>query len=229
MTFAAVIPALDEAAALPATLDALRAAARGHAVETVVVDGGSRDATRAVAAERGARVVSATGGRGAQVHAGVAATASDAVLVLHADTWLPAGAFDAMRRALEDPAVSGGAFRKAFRDGPAALRRGARWRSAALFHATGILMGDQAMFARRESLERSGGVPRQPLMEDVELSRRLARAGRVVLLDAAVSTSGRRFERRGVARTWALMAALLAGHWMGVPPARLARWYRGKG
>ena len=106
--------------------------------------------------------------------------------------------------------------------------RGGRWRSEWFFRLTGNLLGDQAMFVARAALERAGGVPLQPLLEDVQLCGRLRKLGKLVLLDAEVSTSGRRFEKRGPWRTWALMGWILAAHWVGVRPEILDRWYRGR-
>lgn len=226
MDFAVVIPVRDEAHSIGEALGSVRRAAGGRTVEVLVVDGGSRDGTPALAAGLGARVVSAEGGRGGQLAAGVRATTAGVVVLLHADTWLPADAFDAVERVLSDRSVVGGGFRKEFRDGPELVRRGARRRSEVFFRLTGIVLGDQSMFVRRDALERVGGIPRQPLMEDVELCRRLAWAGRLELADAVVSTSGRRFGKRGPWGTWWLMARILAAYWIGVPPATLERWYR---
>jgi len=227
VTFTVVIPALDEARGLPATIGSVWRAAAGRAVELLVVDGGSRDGTRRIAGALGASVCSATGGRGGQLAEGARRASGDTVLMLHADTWLPDDAFAAVERTLRDPEVVGGGFRKSFRDGPASVRRGSRWRSVMFFVLTGIVLGDQALFVRRAALERVGGVPVQPLLEDVELSRRLGTVGRLALADAEVSTSARRFARRGPLRTWLLMGGVLAGHWLGVPPRILDRWYRG--
>ena len=229
MTFSVVIPTLDEASGLADTLAAVREAAAaesGRDVEVVVVDGGSADATVEIAASLGVRVLRAKGGRGAQLRAGALCTSGEALVFLHADTWLPAGAFTAMEGALADPEVAGGGFRKSFRDGPWGLRRGGEFRSAGFFRVTGRLFGDQAIFARRTLLDTVGGVPSQPLMDDLELCRRLRTSGRLVLVGSVVSTSGRRFAVHGLARTWWLMARVLAGYWLGVEPEVLDRWYR---
>ncbi len=113
MTFSVVIPTLNEAASLPGTLSAaLRAQAAGnalgHTVGIVVSDGGSTDATRALAQAAGVRVFSAPPGRGRQMAAGIQATEGDVVVLVHADTWLPETAFVAMATALQDPQVVGG-------------------------------------------------------------------------------------------------------------------------
>lgn len=215
MTFSVVIPTLNEAAALPATLESVRCAAIGHAVDVVVSDGGSNDGTRSVAASwRGLsiQVLRGPSGRGRQLAAGIAASSADVFLLLHADTWLPRDAFNAIARRLSGaPHVVGGGFRKNFRDAPPLLRFGAVGRSMLYFRLTGLLFGDQAMFVRRTALEQCGGMPDWALVEDLELSRRLCRVGELALLQEVVQTSGRRFGQHGTLRTWWRMARV---QWM---------------
>ena len=205
-----VVPTLDEAEALPATL----AAARQPGVcEVIVVDGGSRDGTLAVARPLADRVL-----------AGAAAARADVLLFLHADTRLPAGYAQAVAGALADPAVVGGRFD--VRLDAAGLAYRALGRLISLrSRLTRVATGDQAIFVRRVVFERLGGYPLVPLMEDVALSRAMKRAGRVACLSETVTTSARRWQRHGVARTVLLMWALRAAYYAGVPPARLARVY----
>jgi hypothetical protein len=94
--------------------------------------------------------------------------------------------------------------------------------------ASGISTGDQAIFVRREVFETMGGYPDMPLMEDIELSRRLKRRGRLAALPLRVTTSARKWEREGALRTMALMWALRFLYMVGVSPARLHRWYYGR-
>lgn len=215
MTFSVVIPTLNEAAALPATLESVARAAVGHRVQVIVSDGGSTDSTRELAAGFvgvPVRVLTGTAGRGRQLEAGIVASSGEVVVLLHADTWVPQEAFAAISRRLSsEPEVVGGGFRKAFRDGPALLRFGAVMRSGLYFRLTGCLFGDQAMFVRRSALDRSGGMPTWALMEDLELSRRLRKVGGLVLLSEVVRTSGRRFGQQGTLRTWWRMARV---QWM---------------
>lgn len=220
-----VIPALDEAANLPATLAALGPDAH----EVVVVDGGSVDATVETARRAGARVLAAPRGRGRQLAAGAEAATGDVLLFCHADCRLPAGWGRAVRRALErDPRVVGGAFRLGIasrRPSLAVIAAVANVRS----RLTGHPYGDQALFARADAYRASGGFAALPLMEDIDLCRRLWRVGRLVQLPAAVLVSPRRWEREGAlyatARNW-LLAALF---YLGADPARLARWYEDEG
>ncbi len=170
-----VVPTLDEAEALPATL----AAARQPGVcEVIVVDGGSRDGTLAVAGPLADRVLRAPRGRAQQMNAGAAAARADVLLFLHADTRLPAGYAQAVAGALADPAVVGGRFD--VRLDAAGLAYRALGRLISLrSRLTRVATGDQAIFVRRAVFERLGGYPLVPLMEDVALSRAMKRAGRV--------------------------------------------------
>jgi len=221
VTLSVVVPTLDEAEALPATL----AHARQPGVrELIVVDGGSHDGTLAVARALADRVLEAARGRAQQMNAGAAAACGDVLLFLHADTRLPAGYAQAVAGALADPAVVGGRFDVQL--DAAGLTYRALGRLISLrSRLTRVATGDQAIFVRRAVFERLGGYPLVPLMEDVALSRALKRAGRIACLGEAVTTSARRWQRHGVARTVLLMWALRAAYYAGVPPARLARIY----
>ena len=220
-TLSVVVPTLDEAEALPASL----AAARQPGVhEVIVVDGGSRDGTLAVARARADRVLEAPRGRARQMNAGAAAARGDVLLFLHADTRVPAGYARAVARALADPAVVGGRFD--VRLDAAGLAYRALGRLISLrSRLTRVATGDQAIFVRRAVFERVGGYPLVPLMEDVALSRAMKRVGPIACLRDTVTTSARRWQRHGLARTVVLMWALRAAYYAGVPPARLARVY----
>ncbi|MCA1635058.1 MAG: TIGR04283 family arsenosugar biosynthesis glycosyltransferase [Acidobacteria bacterium] len=216
-----IIPALNEARSIGATLDALALA--GESVEVVVVDGGSTDGTGDVARGRGALVVKAERGRGAQMHAGALAARGDAFWFLHADTLAPADAAERIAAALRDPRVVGGNFRVRF-DG---MRRAARfltWLYPQL-RRLGLCYGDSAIFVRRDAYESAGGFKPYPIFEDLDLLRALWRLGRVVHLDSTVVTSSRRFEGRSFALAFARWAALQTLYWLGVHPRTLGRLY----
>jgi rSAM/selenodomain-associated transferase 2 len=213
----AIIPALNEATTIAAAIDAARAAG---VAEVIVADGGSSDETVAVAASRGARVITGESLRAAQINRGIDAASHENVVVVHADTLLPAGAAAAIEQALVNGAVFG-AFRVRFPEG------GARLATVAFMINTRTRItrkpwGDQAQFGRRETLR----YPKFPIMEDYELARRMKRAGRVAILPLAVSTSGRRFLAKGVMRTAILNWGIILAYHCGVSPERLARWYR---
>ena len=219
---AIVVPMLDEAATLPALLVHL-AGWRARGCEVVLVDGGSRDDSVAMARAAGLRVVVAERGRARQMNAGAQACGGALLLFLHADTRLPEAADAMVCAALAVQAW--GRFDVHIDGRPRMLRV-----VAALMNLrsrlSGIATGDQAIFVRRDVFEAVGGFPDQPLMEDIELSCRLLRVSRPACLRARVRTSGRRWEQRGVWRTILLMWRLRWAYWRGVPAERLAEAYR---
>ena len=224
-TLAIVIPVLNEAPRLPATLAALAAEA---AAEIVVVDGGSDDDSVAVARGAGARVIFAARGRGAQLAAGVAATAAPWLLLLHADTVLAPswGAVVARFIAAPEAGARAGYFRFALAERAPWARRLARvvaWRARVL----GLPYGDQGLVISRALLERSGGIAALPLMEDVDLVRRLGRR-RLVPLAADAVTSAARYGRGWRRRSFRNLVCL-GLYYLGVKPARLAGLYHGGG
>jgi rSAM/selenodomain-associated transferase 2 len=218
-----IIPVLDEEAEIAHVLAAL-APLRSRGVETIVVDGGSRDRTVALAAPLADRVIAAPRGRAVQMNAGAVAATGDVLLFLHADTRLPA---EADRLVLDGLARSGrqwGRFDVRISGRHPLLRV-----VAALMNIrsrlTGIATGDQAMFVRRDLFERVGGFPAIPLMEDVAFSRAAKRVGEPLCLSPRAITSGRRWEQRGVMRTILLMWRLRLAYSLGAAPARLAHLY----
>jgi len=213
-----VVPALNEAAGIAGCLDALAPLrARGH--EVIVADGGSTDGTPQIAAPLADRVIAARHGRAVQMNAGAAVAAGDALVFLHADTRLPPGADRLVREALG--AHAWGRFDVAIdSDDP-------RLAVIAFFinrrsRLTGIATGDQAIFVRREAFP---GFPPIALMEDVAFSRSMKQVSPPACLAARVTTSARRWERRGVARTVLLMWRLRYDYWRGADPDELARRY----
>ena len=215
---AIVIPTLNEAARIRAALEALAPLrARGH--EVIVVDGGSEDATMALALPLATHVVKAPRGRALQMNAGARAARGDALVFLHADTRLPAHADELVLGALErsswgrfDVEIEG--RHRLLKTVAAAMNLRSR--------LTGIATGDQAIFVRRDAFP---GFPEIALMEDIALSRELKRRGRPACLRERVRTSGRRWEARGVLRTIFLMWRLRLLYALGVAPQRLAREY----
>ena len=221
-----VIPALNEAAGIEATLQALQPL-RLRGVELVLADGGSSDSTPTLAQPWVDAVVDAPRGRALQMNAGAARARASVLLFLHADTRLPPLADVLVLQAVQrsDKGACWGRFDVRIEGRPWMLRV-----VAALMNlrsrASGIATGDQAIFITREAFERVGGFPEQVLMEDIEISRRLKRLGRPACLRARVCTSGRRWEQRGVWRTIVLMWRLRWRYWRGESPARLAEAYR---
>lgn len=218
-TIAILIPALDEEENLRIRLPALL----GVADEVVVSDGGSRDATARVAAELGARVVTGPPGRGGQLNRAAAAASAEVFLFLHADSSLPPGALDRVREALAKGA-DGGAFLVSFDSRRRALRLGARLINlrTRLTHAP---LGDQAQFVTRHAFEALDGYREWPILEDLDFIRRLRRHGRLAILPDHVTTSARRFETRGIARTITVNWVIWILYCLGVSPLRLGRLY----
>ncbi len=216
-----VIPALDEAENVEAAI----ASAAAPGVEVVVADGGSRDGTPERAGRAGARVLSSAPGRARQIRAGIDASLGEVVVVLHADTRLPAGWQIAVAEALRDPGVVGGAFRFCF-DRRGVLLRLVQWGALLRTRLFAMPYGDQALFVRRALLEQLGGYPMAPIMEDLDLVRAMKRAGRIACLALPATTSARRYETRGVLRTMLRNWVAMAAWWLGVDRRRIAAWYR---
>jgi rSAM/selenodomain-associated transferase 2/rSAM/selenodomain-associated transferase 1 len=220
ITLSVIIPTLNEAATIQSVIQAVQAAA----TEVIVVDGGSQDETVSLARQAGALTLQGQVGRGSQMNRGAAIATGDRLLFLHGDTHPPPEAATIIHQTLADATVAAGAFTLAI-DSPKRSRRwvewGVRWRSR-----WGWPYGDQGLFLRRRQFEQVGGFPDQPLLEDVALVQRLRQQGRLVIVPQAVWTSDRRWQRLGVFRTTLLNQAILLGYWAGIPPQRLAQWYR---
>ncbi len=217
-----IIPTLNEAEGLGTTIERVR---RADEVEIIVADGGSRDTTRDSAAKAGAEVVTATGGRAAQLNAGAAKATGRHLLFLHADTLLPDSFDAALRRTLDNPATVAGAFRfqtAATTAGMRIVAWGTNIRSS-LFQWP---YGDQGLFLEKRVFEELGGFADMPIMEDFELVRRLRRRGRIVTAPEAVITSARRWKKLGILRTIARNQAMILGYFAGVKSESLARFYR---
>ena len=216
------MPTLNEAGSIGELVTALRRSPRCH--EVIVVDGGSADGTVAAADAAGARVLTSPPGRGRQLALGGAEAHGEVLLFLHADTQLPASALDAIVAAMRVDSLIGGNFRIRF-DGDSGF---ARWLTGfyAWFRRHGLFYGDSAIFLRRESYRRLGGIRPIALMEDYDLCRRMQRLGPVCCIDdPVVTTSSRRFEGRqpaAIVGQWLLLHAL---YHLRVPPALLARLY----
>jgi len=222
MKFSIIIPVLNESQALAAflcSLQPLRTA--GH--EVIVVDGGSHDDSQAIAAPLCDNVLNVEAGRARQMNAGAELATGDWVMFLHADTALPEPFVDWLSAIADSKAVWGrfdvtlSGRQWPFR----IIETCINWRS----RLTRIATGDQALFIRREQFIRMAGFADIPLMEDIELCRRLRRVSAPLCLAMRVTTSSRRWEQRGILSTIALMWALRLRYFFGADPAQLVKRY----
>ncbi len=225
-----IIPVLNEAATIEATLTRLQDIPD---VEVIVVDGGSRDETVALATrccEKLAlvwefKVISAADGRARQMNAGAAIATGDILLFLHADTQLPPDFDTAVRHALQNPGTIAGAFELRID----ANLRGLRWIEKMVNMRSrffSLPYGDQAIFLKATTFHDLGGFPDLPIMEDFELMLCLRREGRITIVSSSVLTSGRRWQKLGVVKTTLINQVVVAGYFLGISPTQLMRWYR---
>ena len=220
MLISVIIPTLNEQGCLKKTLEAV-----GRDVEVIVVDGGSCDSTVKIAKGFTDKIIMSEKGRGLQMDRGAEEAGGDIFLFLHADTILPKGWKDYVEGALkDDDKVIGGGF---------SLKIDSKGFSFRMIEAVanmrakylGLIYSDQAIFVKKDAFLSAGGFKGLPLMEDVDLIRRLRESGRVMLLDAEVSTSPRQWKKRGVLKTTLRNLFFLSLYYAGVSPERLQRLY----
>lgn len=227
MHLSIIIPALNEAANLAATLAPLQAM-RARGVEVILVDGGSSDATREIAAPLVDRIIASERGRAKQMNAGAAAASGEVLLFLHADSLLPADGDDAIRAALADPRCQWGRFDVSI-SGTHGMFPVIAWFMNQRSQLTGVATGDQGIFMAIVAFSTVGGFPDQALMEDVEICKRLrAHWPRPACIASKIVTSGRRWEKHGVWRTIGLMWRLRFNYFCGASPESIHRAYYGK-
>ncbi len=221
MKISIIIPVLNEAGTINKTLLNLQAMRqRGH--EVILVDGGSVDETLTIAAPLVDQTLQSVRGRAAQMHAGTIAAGGGIFWFLHADTVAPQDADLAILAALGDS--QWGRFNVRL-SGEKPLLRIIESLMNLRSRLTGIATGDQGIFVRREIYDQLGGFPEQPLMEDIEFSKRLNRIYPPQCLKAELVTSSRRWEQQGIIRTVLLMWVLRTAYSLGVSSKRLAYLY----
>lgn len=223
MRLSIVIPVLNEAGHIENTLRLLQPLReQGH--ELILVDGGSSDDTLHIAQPLADQIQISPPGRARQMNAGAAIAGGDWLLFLHADTQLPSASVEVITNALQDYGGQWGRFDVRLSGKGWLLRiveRMINWRS----RVSGIATGDQAVFVKREVFQQLGGYAEVPLMEDIELSKRLKRVSRPVCIRQPVITSSRRWEENGVCSTILLMWWLRLLFFVGVSPDRLVQRY----
>lgn len=217
-----IVPALNEAAHIAATLQSVRA---GCPHEIILVDGGSTDDTRSIAQAAGATVIQSKPGRARQMNAGAARATGNVFLFLHADTLLPNDWTRIVEETLGQPGVVAGSF--GFRIAEQfAGRQLVEWTTNLRSRWFQNPYGDQTQFLRRALFEELSGFADLPIMEDYELNQRLRKRGRVATSSAVAITSGRRWKKLGVVRTTLVNKLIITGYRFGVCPHKLARFYR---
>lgn len=219
-----VVPVLNEAAGLASIIENLGAHCRSsiHHIEVFFVDGGSDDDSVAIITGYGYSCISSDKGRAKQMNAGAAQANADCFLFLHADSELPGGGLDEVIHTLRDHQwgrfdirVSGNA--KMF----VVISFFINWRS----RLTGIATGDQGIFVRKSLFKNVGGFADQPLMEDIHISEKLGKVSAPRCLRSRITTSGRRWQQKGIWKTIFLMWWLRLMYWFGVSPLKLAKRY----
>lgn len=225
MKISVIIPVLHEGTHINDVLTSLNVSSNGRPYETIVVDGDPAGGTIRHIADSLVLALRAHKGRARQMNTGAARATGEILLFLHADTLLPADALAKIEEAVSDENCVGGAFDLGIQNGRRIFQiigRCASWKH----RLTRVPYGDQAIFIRRKYFEELGGYPEIPLMEDVELMKRVKRrGGRIVIIPQRVMTSSRKWDKDGVIyaifRNWALQTLYL----LGMPAARLVKYY----
>ncbi len=217
-----IIPVLNEANNIKAAITSTQPS---HNVEVIVVDGGSNDDTAVLAQSLGVTVISSPPGRAVQMNTGAAIASGEILLFLHADTRLPTG-FDAMIRTVLKPSgIVAGAFTLRIDSPHWGLRLvewGVKWRS----HLYQLPYGDQAIFLTRSAFNEVGNFPQMPIMEDFVLINKLKYLNKIAILDVPVTTSPRRWLKKGIFMTTILNQIIIIAYLLGVSPQRICKWYR---
>jgi rSAM/selenodomain-associated transferase 2 len=218
-----IVPVLNEESGIRACLESLLA--WGDRLEIIVVDGGSQDATVEIVQSLPVGLVTALGGRGAQMNRGAAIAKGEILLFLHSDTQLPQTFITEIEAVLAQPQAIAGAFPLRIDDPRPSLRwieTFVQWRSQYL----SLPYGDQAIFLKTSTFQQMGGYAPLPIMEDYELIQRLKKQGKIYLAQHPVITSSRRWRKLGVWRTTWINQLMLLGYHLKLDPQTLKQWYR---
>ncbi len=221
-----IIPVLHEAGGINDVIDHLRRLRPAIAREIIIVDGDPRGGTIKSIKHRGVIAAIAETGRACQMNRGASLASGDILLFLHADTLLPLDALTGITTAMEDGRFVAGAFDLGISSNSLLFRITEHY-AALRTRLTRIPFGDQALFIRKSYFEKIGGFAAIPLMEDVEIMKRIRKRGdTIIIIPDRVMTSARRWEREGILRCTLRNWALQLSYALGVKPERLVKWYK---
>jgi rSAM/selenodomain-associated transferase 2 len=227
-SFSVIIPVLSESSIIAAALEDLIRIGGGQNLELFVVDGSPRASTIKMVKNDGVQTLRSATGRGTQMNRGAKAAKGDVLLFLHADTRLPERAFELMAGALRNDATVAGAFDLGI-DARGVAYRMIEYAVALRTRLTRVPYGDQAIFIRRDFFNSIGGFSEIPLMEDIEIMRRIRKkGGRIAIIPQKVSTSHRRWAARGVVGCTLSNWKCRSLYFLGADPHRLAEKYRSR-
>lgn len=222
MPVSVIIPVLNEEKTILSLLQDLQSCRQeGH--ELIVVDGGSKDQTMLIARELSDKVISASKGRAMQMNAGAAQAKNEILWFLHSDTKISGEEIKIIQSSLKDKVW--GRFNIKL-SGTNVLFRVIETMINIRSYISGIATGDQGIFVKRDIFESVNGYTDIPLMEDIDLSKKLKNIKRPVCLSSVLITSSRRWENKGIIVTVLLMWRLRFLYWLGVSPVILAEHYR---
>ena len=228
MRISVIIPVFREEGIIGEAIDRILNAPDYASVsgEILVSDGDPGHSTLLAVKDKPVRGIGSEKGRGVQMNTAARLASGEILLFLHADTVLPDSAFESIRRALEDPEISGGAFSLRIDSRNPFLKMAAGLTNLRA-RINRIPYGDQALFIRESVFEEAGGFAPIPLLEDVELMRRLRRSGKkIVILKDAVTTSSRRWEREGMVSTTLRNRLISVLYACGVKPEKLLKLHK---
>lgn len=224
--FSVIVPVLNEADRINSLIDCLHNQGAESSCEIIVVDGDPKGGTTQAIKARDVITVTTENGRGRQMNAGAAAARGEILIFLHADTTLPEGAMEKIEQVLKDRQYVGGAFDLKI-DSNTLFLKYISVRASLRSRWNRIPYGDQAIFLRKDYFDQIGGFKDIPLMEDVELMRRIKKDGKeICILPDKVTTSARRWQRDGALYTTLKNQLLLLLFYLGVSPGKLAKYYR---
>lgn len=217
-----IIPTLNEEQVLGKTLASLK---NQHNLEIIVVDGGSCDSTLDLAQKADCRIFSNPMGRSRQMNRGAAEAKGEVLLFLHADTLIPDNFPELILDAVRQPAFIAGAFSLAI-DSPRKSLSIIAWFANLRSRLLHLPYGDQAFFITSSMFKVLGGFPEQEIMEDFLFMQKIKKKGKVVILSECALTSARRWQKMGITQTTLINQLIVCGHFIGIPSAVLAGWYR---